>query len=236
MTDGRVLAITGASSGIGAATARAAAAAGYRVVLASRRLGELEALAESLGGDGTALAVGCDVGLWEDNERLIRRAIDVFGRVDAVLANAGFGASYSFLDDDPETWRALVTTNVLGAGLTIRAALPHLLERGDGHLLLTGSVAGRVALPGSMYSVTKWAVSAMAEALRAELRRTHRNHGIRVTLVSPGMVETPFFDPLRDSDLALRAENVAAAVMYALEQPANVDVNEIVIRPVGQSV
>ncbi len=191
---------------------------------------------ESLGGDGTALAVGCDVGRWEDNERLVRWAIDAFGRVDAVFANAGFGASYSFLDDDPETWRAMLTTNVLGAGLTIRAALPHLLERGDGHVLLTGSVAGRVALPGSMYSVTKWAVTAMAEALRAELRRTHGNHGIRVTLINPGMVETPFFDPLRDSELALSAENVVGAVMYALDQPVNVDISEIVIRPSGQSV
>jgi NADP-dependent 3-hydroxy acid dehydrogenase YdfG len=236
MGEGRVLLVTGASSGIGAATARAVAAAGWRLGLAARRENELERLAAELGGPERAMAIGCDVRRWEDDQRAMEATIATFGAVDAVFANAGFGASYSFLDDDPQTWESMIATNVLGAALTIRAALPHMLERDAGHILLTGSIAGRVALPGSLYSVTKWAVGAMAESLRAELRRERGNRSIRVTLISPGAVETPFFDPLRNPELALTAEDVADAVVYALGRPATVDVSEIAIRPVAQHV
>ena len=136
----------------------------------------------------------CDVTEWDDDQALAQAALDSFGRIDAVFANAGFGAKRGFLEESPEHWRSMVLTNVLGVALTIRATLPHLLERGTGHYVLTSSVAGRRALPGSLYSATKWAVTAMGEALRAELRQMHDNTGIRVTLIEPGMTDTEFFD------------------------------------------
>jgi NADP-dependent 3-hydroxy acid dehydrogenase YdfG len=224
--------ITGASSGIGAATARAAAGR-YRLVLAARRLEPLEELAAELGGEDRALAIRCDVTEWDQVEAMAAAAIEHFGRIDAVFANAGFGATRGFLEESVEHWRSMVLTNVYGVALTIRATLPHLLERGDGHFLVTSSVAGRRALPGSLYSATKWAATAIGEALRAELRQMHDNHDIRVTLIEPGMTDTPFFDN-RPGDWALRDEDIAKAVIYALEQRPGVDVNEILIRPTSQ--
>lgn len=232
MTDDRVLLITGASSGIGAATARAAAGK-YRLVLAARRLDELEKLVEELGGEERAVAVRCDVTEWDEVQALAQTALDRFGRIDAVFANAGFGASRGFLEESVEHWRSMVLTNVYGVALTIRATLPHLLERGDGHFLVTSSVAGRRALPGSLYSATKWAATAIGESLRQELRQMHDNHGIRVTVIEPGMVDTPFFDNRPQG--ALDDDDIARAVMYALEQPPGVDVNEVLIRPISQS-
>jgi NADP-dependent 3-hydroxy acid dehydrogenase YdfG len=233
MSDDPVLLITGASSGIGAATARAAAGR-YRLVLAARRLEELEELAADLGGEKRAVAVRCDVTEWDEVQALTQTALDRFGRIDAVFANAGFGATRGFLEESVEHWRSMVLTNVYGVALTIRATLPHLLERGDGHFLVTSSVAGRRALPGSLYSATKWAATAIGEALRQELRQMHDNHGIRVTLIEPGMVDTPFFEN-RPGDSALQDDDIARAVAYALEQPPGVDVNEILIRPTSQS-
>ena len=233
MTDDRVLLITGASSGIGAATARAAAGK-YRLVLAARRLEELEELAAELGGEERAVAVRCDVTEWDEVQALAQAAQDRFGRIDAVFANAGFGATRGFLEESPEHWRSMVLTNVYGVALTIRGTLPHLLERGDGHFLITSSVAGRRALPGSLYSATKWAATAIGESLRQELRQMHDNHGIRVTLIEPGMVDTDFFEN-RPGKSALQDEDIARAVVYALEQPEGVDVNEILIRPITQS-
>jgi NADP-dependent 3-hydroxy acid dehydrogenase YdfG len=232
--DDPVLLITGASSGIGAATARAAAGS-YRLVLAARRLEELEALAAELGGQERALAVRCDVTEWDRVEAMAAAALERFGRIDAVFANAGFGATRGFLEESPEHWRSMVLTNVYGAALTIRATLPHLLERGDGHFLITSSVAGRVALPGSLYSATKWAATAIGESLRAELRQMHDNTGIKVTLIEPGMVDTDFFDN-RPGKWVLQDADIAKAVIYALEQGPNVDVNEILIRPTGQPI
>jgi NADP-dependent 3-hydroxy acid dehydrogenase YdfG len=223
-----VFLITGASSGIGAATARRAAEAGHRVVLAARSAERLEALAAELGGPERALAVACDVTEWEQQQAAVAAALDAFGQLDVVFANAGFGASRSFLGETPEHWRDMVLTNVYGAALTIRASVEALRET-RGHFLLTGSVAGRRVLPGSLYSCTKHAVTAMAEALRLELDGS----GVRVTLVSPGMVDTPFFDA-GVPGWALRAEDVADAVLYAVSRPGRVDVNEILVRPVGQ--
>lgn len=229
-----VLLITGASSGIGAATARAAAGS-YRLVLAARRLEELEALAAELGGAEAAIAVRCDVTEWDQVEAMTATGLERFGRIDAVFANAGFGASRGFLEESVEHWRSMVLTNVYGAALTIRATLPHLLERGDGHFLITSSVAGRRALPGSLYSATKWAATAIGESLRAELRQMHENTAIKVTLIEPGMVDTPFFDN-RPGEWALKDDDIARAVMFALEQPDGVDVNEILIRPTTQPI
>ena len=218
-----VFVITGASSGIGAATARLAAAEGYRLVLAARSADKLDALAAEVGG----LAVPTDVMRWEDNEALIAAAQSEFGRVDVVWANAGFGAARGWLSESPEHWRDMVLTNVLGAAYTVRAAIPALTSS-RGHVLLTGSVAGRKALPGSLYSATKWAVTGMAESIRADLNDT----GIRTTLISPGGVETPFFD--NPSEGRLEPEDIARAVLYALAQPPHVDVNEVLVRPTAQ--
>src|SRR4051812_39641872 len=228
-----VLLVTGASSGIGAQTARRAAEAGYRLVLGARNEKALKKLAAELGGDEKAAAKRCDVTEWREVEALAQAALDSFGRIDAVFANAGFGATRGFLEEAPEQWRSMVLTNVLGVALTIRATLPHLLERGTGHYVITSSVAGRRALPGSLYSATKWAVSAMGEALRSELRQMHDNSGIRMTLIEPGMTDTDFFDQ-RPRD-ALADDDIARAVIYALSEPEHVDVNEILIRPASQA-
>jgi NADP-dependent 3-hydroxy acid dehydrogenase YdfG len=224
-----VFLITGASSGIGAATARLAVAEGWRVVLAARSLERLQSLAHELGGPERALAVPCDVTEWDEQQEMVASALEAFGRIDVVFANAGFGGPRGFLQDTPEHWRRMVLTNVYGAALTLRAGIPALKES-RGHLLLTSSVAGRRALPGSMYSCTKHAVTAMGEAARQDLNGS----GVRVTLIEPGMTDTPFFDQ-RPTD-ALKAEDIARAVLYAVSQPVHVDVNEILIRPVGQPV
>jgi NADP-dependent 3-hydroxy acid dehydrogenase YdfG len=227
MAQDPVFLITGASSGIGAATARHAAQAGYRLVLAARSEDKLTALAEELGGDERAIAVATDVTRWEDNEALVGTALQRFGRLDVAFANAGFGATRGWLNETPEHWRDMVLTNVLGAAYTVRTAIPPLKES-RGHVLLTGSVAGRRALPGSLYSATKWAVTAMGEAIRADLNET----GVRTTLIEPGAVETPFFDT--PSEGRLQADDIARAVMYAVSQPPRVDVNEILVRPTSQ--
>jgi NADP-dependent 3-hydroxy acid dehydrogenase YdfG len=225
--DDKVFLITGASTGIGAATARRAAQEGYRVVLSARSEDKLAQLAEELGGDARALAVPADVAEWADNERLAKTALDRFGRIDVVFANAGFGAQRSFLGDSPEHWRGMVLTNVLGVAYTIRATLEAVRERA-GHVVLTSSAAGRRALPGSLYSATKHAVTAMGESLRQELNGS----GARVTLIEPGMVDTPFFD--NPGEGRLEADDVADIVMWAVGRPPRVDVNEILVRPTAQ--
>jgi NADP-dependent 3-hydroxy acid dehydrogenase YdfG len=226
--DGPVLLITGASSGIGAATARQAQEAGYRLVLGARSEEKLADLAAELGGDERAVARRCDVTDWDDQQALVATAIERFGRLDAALANAGFGAKRGFLEETVEHWRAMIDTNVLGVALSIRAALPHFQSAGRGHMLLMGSVAGRRAIPGSLYSATKWAVTAMGEGLRRDVS----DSDIKVTVIEPGMVDTPFFDD-RVED-ALAAEDIARAIVYVLTEPPHVDVNEILVRPIRQ--
>ena len=228
----KVVLITGASSGIGAASARILGDR-YRLVLAGRRPEPLEELAIELGGPDRAIATPCDVADWDQTEAMVNSALAAFGRIDVVFANAGFGASRGFLNESPEQWESMVLTNVLGPALTIRATLPHLLERGDGHYLITSSIAGRRVLPGSMYSATKHAATAIGEALRQELRSMDDGNRIKMTLIEPGMVDTPFFDN-RPGDSALADEDIARAVDYALSQPGSVDVNEILVRPISQ--
>jgi NADP-dependent 3-hydroxy acid dehydrogenase YdfG len=227
MADDPVFLITGASTGIGAATARHAAQAGYRLVLGARSADKLEALSAELGGPDRAIAVPTDVTEWTDNEAIVAAATERFGRLDVVFANAGFGAKRGWLEETPEHWRDMVLTNVLGPAYTVRAAIPALKET-RGHVLITGSVAGRRALPGSLYSATKWAVTAMGEAIRADLNET----GIRTTVIEPGMVDTPFFD--NPGEGRLEPDDIARAVMFAVSQPPHVDVNEILVRPTAQ--
>ena len=222
-----VLLITGASTGIGAATAELAASEGYRLVLAARSRERLDELAAELGGPERALAVVCDVTEWDDQQRMVAAALETFGRIDVAFANAGFGGARGFLEDTPEHWKAMILTNVYGAALTLRASIPALKES-RGHLLLTSSVAGRRVLPGSLYSCTKHAVTAMGEAARQDLHGS----GVRVTVIEPGMTDTPFFEN-RPTD-PLEAEDIARGVLYAISQPPHVNVNEILIRPTAQ--
>jgi NADP-dependent 3-hydroxy acid dehydrogenase YdfG len=197
--------------------------------LAARSQDKLESLASDLGGSDVAIPLSCDVTIWEDQQAAVASATEHFGRLDAVFANAGFGAKRGFLEESVEHWKAMVDTNVYGCALSIRAALTHFREQNAGHMLLTSSVAGRRAMPGSLYSATKWAVTAMGEGLRAEVA----DSPIRVTLIEPGMVDTPFFD--NPPNGALEPDDIARAVVYAISQPAHVDVNEILIRPVNQA-
>jgi NADP-dependent 3-hydroxy acid dehydrogenase YdfG len=226
-----VLLITGASSGIGAATARLAAASGWRLVLTARSRQALASVADRLGGPGTAVAVPGDVTDWDHVKALPARAMDAYGRLDAVFSNAGYSAPTSFLHGTgtPEQWREMVLTNVYGTALVARAALPEL-ARARGHLLFTGSVAGRVMVPGQLYSATKWAVTAIAQSVRAEVAAA----GVRVTLIQPGLVDAGAVSPGREADPKLAPADVARAVLFALGQPAGVDVSEIVVRPTGQ--
>jgi len=228
----KVFLITGASTGIGLATARLAVEAGYRVVLAARSAGKLKQLAEELGGPERALAVVCDVGDWLSQQRLVDASLNTFGRIDVAFANAGGvrGGRYLGGEDTPEEWQQMLMTNVFGAAVTARLTLPELIRR-KGHLLLTGSVVGRVAPPNNFYSATKWAVTGMAESLRKELIGSE----VRVTLVEPGKVDTPFWQ-LRPDEPMLQAEDLARAVLFAVSQPPHVDVSEVLVRPVGQQL
>jgi NADP-dependent 3-hydroxy acid dehydrogenase YdfG len=227
-----VLLITGASTGIGAATARHAVEAGWKVALAARSEDKLQSLVDELGEDN-ALAHPADVTEFGDQEAFVEATLGRFGQIDAAFANAGFGAARGFLKEDPDQWRQMILTNVLGVAYTIRAVMPHFQERNAGHFLLTSSVAGRRSLPGSLYSATKWAVTGMGESLRQELRQQEGSK-VRVTLVEPGVVDTPFFDSPPSIE-ALQPDDIARIVMFVLEQPARVDINEVLIRPTSQS-
>ena len=163
--DDPVFLITGASSGIGAATARRASEAGYRLVLAARSEDKLQGLARELGGDERAIPVCCDVAEYADQDSLVRWALDAFGRIDVVFANAGFGGPRGWEQHDPDQMRSMVLTNVLGVAYTIRATLPELRERA-GHVVITSSVAGRRALPGSLYSASSVRATSSAPSSR----------------------------------------------------------------------
>jgi len=230
--DDKVFLITGASTGIGMETARLAAKAGYRVVLAARSQNKLEQLASALGGKERALAEVCDVSEWQSMRNLVEVSMQVYGRIDVAFANAGgvWGGGYVGGEDTPELWQQMLMTNVFGAAATARLTLPELMRR-KGHLLLTGSVVGRVAPPNNFYSATKWAITGMAESLRKELLGSD----VRVTLVEPGKVDTPFWRN-RPDDPMVFAEDIARAVMFAVSQPPHVDVSEVLVRPVGQQL
>lgn len=222
---GKTFLITGASTGIGAATARKAAEAGYKVALAARSKDKLEALVEELGGPDAALAIQCDVTSFEDQQRMADKTVNKFGRIDVAFANAGIGATAAGTEDgDPGNWKDMILTNILGVALTAKVCLPQI-KKNKGHILLTGSRAGRATLKGSIYGTTKWAVTGYGYNLREELAGT----GARVTLIEPGMVDTPFFDSPKPQ--GMEAEDVANAVMYAVSQPPHVNVSELLLVP-----
>lgn len=230
--EGKVLFITGASMGIGAAVARRAVEAGYRVVLTARSLDRLEALAAELGPD-KAMALKVDVTEWSELEAAVAATLARFGRLDAAFANAGFTAGtsrYASGDPTPGEWKDMILTNVLGAALTARATLPEIVKA-KGHFFLVGSVAGRVANPGP-YSATKWAISGMGDSIRKEVS----GQGVRVTIIEPGRVDTEFWRNGKPDAQFLHEDDVARAVLYALTQPDHVAINELLIRPTLQEV
>ncbi|MGD1853338.1 MAG: SDR family oxidoreductase [Leptolyngbyaceae cyanobacterium] len=224
MSGKRTLLITGASSGIGAATARQAVAQNFQLALAARSMDKLEQLTQELGSDNVR-AFTCDVTDYASQEKLVDDVIKAFGRLDAVFANAGTGGEAGGFSGAPvESWQKIVNTNILGVAYTLRASL-EAIKKAQGHVVITGSIAGRKVLSGSMYSASKWAVSAIGYNLREEMRGT----GVRVTLIEPGMVDTPFFDDPKPD--ALRPDDVARTVLFALSQPPGVDITELVVMP-----
>jgi clavulanate-9-aldehyde reductase len=239
----QVVAITGASSGIGEATALECARAGAAVALAARRKDRIDALAARITEQGgRALAVATDVGREADARAFIERAQEELGRLDVLVNNAGVMLLGPIAGADTEEWRRMVEANVYGVLYCTHAALPLMLAQGAGHIVNVSSVAGRFARAGSgVYNLTKFGVGAFSEALRQETAPL----GLRVTLIEPGAVATELaehnrpevIDAMRKmfADVTpLAADDIARAILYALGQPANVSVNEMLIRPSGQ--
>ncbi|MFD9686061.1 SDR family oxidoreductase [Kitasatospora sp. NPDC059146] len=234
MTDSPVTLITGGSSGIGAATARRLLAEGHRVAVTGRDGSRLARFAEEAAAKpDTLLTVAADAADHEAVEAAVQATVRTFGRLDTVVANAGYATHDSLADGDPAGWRDMVLTNVLGPALLIRSSLAALKES-KGRIVLIGSVAGLVHTPGNIYGATKWAVTGLAE----NTRRMVTADGIGVTLVAPGRVETNFWEGAGGAPqgLNLTADQIADSIVWAVRQPAGVDVNTVVIRPVGQSV
>jgi NADP-dependent 3-hydroxy acid dehydrogenase YdfG len=243
--DGKVAVITGASSGIGEATAEVLAAEGAAVVVAARRENRLNDLVERINGDGgKALAVECDVTDEEQAHALIRRANDELGRVDILVNNAGVMQLSKVEKGLSDEWRTMFEVNVLALLYTTDAAVQVMKEQGSGHVVNISSVAGRKTRPGvGVYSGTKFAVNAISEALRQELIEDN----VRVTVVEPGAVETELpnhitdeeakegIDALYQLDDILQAEDIANAIAYCVTQPARVSINELLIRPTQQA-
>jgi len=238
---GKVVAITGASSGIGEAAARLLAASGARVMLGARRADRLALIADDIrrkNGEADVLAI--DVSRRADLALLVTRAQDRFGRLDVLVSNAGL-MPLSPLDDlRVDEWDRMIDVNIKGVLYGIAAALPVFRKQGSGHFINVSSVAGhRVGPNGAVYSATKFAVRALSEGLRQEA-----GDRIRVTIISPGAVESELAETISNPDvkqriqdyrkMAIPAEAIAAAMAYAIGQPGNVDVNEILIRPTAQ--
>ena len=225
MTD-KILFITGASSGIGAATARAAVAKGWRVALMARSTDKLADLVEELGEDH-ALALTGDVAKFDDVTAAVASTTETFGGISAVFANAGRGLDTAGIaEGDPEEWQRMMDTNVMGVLWTIKATYA-ALKASKGHLVLTGSVAGNIHLPGSVYGASKWFVHGLGGNMSEEMREW----GGRCTVIAPGMVDTPFFDTPKPDKL--QPEDVAETVMFALGQPARADVRKLTVMPTG---
>lgn len=239
--DGKVALVSGASSGIGEATALALAGEGARVGLAARRVDRLESLARKLGD--AAMVLECDVSDAGACRAAVARVRDDLGGLDVVVNNAGVMLLGPILDADLADWRQMVEVNLLGLMYLTHAALPGLVAQGSGDIVNVSSVAGRVARAGAgVYNATKFGVGAFSESLRQEVT----GRGVRVTLVEPGAVATELtshitHDQTKDaieqwvsSMRPLQSEDIAAAVLYAVTQPAHVSVNELTVRPTDQ--
>ncbi|WP_405385998.1 SDR family oxidoreductase [Streptomyces sp. NBC_01102] len=233
MSASPVTLITGGGSGIGAATARQLLGLGHRVTVTGRGEDRLRSFAEELGNPEGLLTLVGDAADHAAVQSAVDATVEHFGRLDVVVANAGSATHDTLADGDPDGWREMVLTNVLGPALLIRAALPALKETG-GRVVLIGSVAGFVHTPGNIYGATKWAVTGLAE----NTRRMVTGDGVGVTLIAPGRVETPFWDGLGSlpEGRLLTADQIAGSIVWAVGQPEGVDVNNVIIRPIGQPV
>ncbi|MFX0544871.1 SDR family oxidoreductase [Roseovarius sp. S1116L3] len=221
----KVLFITGASSGIGAQTARQAAKAGWNVALFARSEDKLKDLAAEIGDK--AIALPGDVTDLSSLQGAVDQTIKKFGQLNAVFANAGTGLDTAGIEEgDPDEWSKLVDINVKGVLLTLKASYA-ALKKSKGHLVLTGSVAGRVHISGSVYGASKWFVHGLAGNMASDMREW----GGRCTVIAPGMVDTPFFDEAKPDKL--KPEDIANAVVYAIDQPERANVQEVVIMPTG---
>ena len=221
----KTLFITGASSGIGAATARLAVSKGWHVGLFARSEDKLETLVNELGDK--AMALPGDVTNLEEVKAALDRFVEHAGPLKAAYANAGMGLSTSGTEaGDPEEWAKMINVNVMGVLWTTKAAMPHLKPQA-GHLLLTGSAAGRRHLSGSVYGATKWFVHGYGGNLAEEMKA----FGGRCTIIAPGMVDTPFFDEAKPDKL--QPEDVARAAVFALEADPRCAVNEVFLMPTG---
>ncbi|MBV9213856.1 MAG: SDR family NAD(P)-dependent oxidoreductase [Actinobacteria bacterium] len=244
--DGRRIAITGASSGIGEATALAMASEGASVALGARRGDRLEELRERIESDGgRAVALRADVANEASAHEFVTGAAEALGGLDGLVNNAGVMLLGPIEGADTEHWRRMVEVNVLGLLYSTQAALPLLREGGGGDVVNVSSVAGRVANAGSaVYNATKWGVVALSEALRKELTGS----GIRITCVEPGFVETELqghnehpmvreaIERMRNEiGQVLTAGDIAEAIVYAVSQPPRVSINELLVRPTGQA-
>ncbi|RFU83139.1 SDR family NAD(P)-dependent oxidoreductase [Streptomyces triticagri] len=223
--------ITGGSTGIGAAAARRLLARGGRVAVTGRDGAKLDRLAAEFDAGDALLTLPGDAADSDAVAAAVAATVKEYGRLDTVVANAGFAGEGTVADGDPEVWRAMVLTNVLGPALLIRHALPALKET-RGRIILIGSVAGLVNTPGNVYGATKWAVTGLAE----NTRRLVTGDEVGVTLVAPGRVDTPFWDgpgPNHEGIL-LDADRIADSIVWAIDQPAGVDINTLTIRPKRQ--
>jgi NADP-dependent 3-hydroxy acid dehydrogenase YdfG len=240
---GKVVAITGASSGIGEAAALACAREGAAVALTARRLDRIEALAQRISADGgRAIAVQADVGVEDQASAFVQRTHSELGRIDVLVNNAGVMLLGPIQGAPTDAWRTMIHANVFGVLYCTHAALPLMREQGSGHIVNVSSVAGRVARAGSgVYNLTKFGVGAFSESLRQECVPM----GVRVTLIEPGAVATELAGHNRPEVLEqmhkrfegitpLASEDIATAILYAISQPEKVTINEILVRPSGQ--
>ena len=240
----QVALVTGASSGIGMAVARALAQRGVRVALTASRLERLQALAEELtsDGQGEALPLSCDVRTPEDVQAAVKQTLDRWGKLDILVANSGFGYRAPLVDGDIARWKDMIDTNVYGLLLTLKYGVAPMLERGQGHVIVTSSVAGRVpTMLGSAYCGSKFAATAIADVLRQEVGP----RGVRVTTIEPGVVISEFqqvadyppgiLENMLKGATPLAPADIARAVVFAIEQPAHYAISEMVVRPTGQA-
>ena len=242
---GKVAVITGASSGIGEATALALAQAGVKLVLAARREERLEALAQKIKGmEGEAVVFAADLRDAAKAEMCIEKAVEAFGRIDILVNNAGTMLLSPIDRAEPSDWQSMLEINLLSLMYTSRAALIKMRAQGSGHIVNISSVAGRSAGPtAGGYNASKWGVNGFSEALRREAH----GDGVRVTVIEPGVVATELTEHIPDEETRtnyearvgemepLESEDVAAAIFYAITQPRRVNVNEILIRPLDQA-
>lgn len=245
--EGKIVVITGASSGLGEATARHLSALGATVVLGARRLERIEALAQELAGQegrtGKAMAVQTDVTQSGQVKKLVEAAVAAYGRIDVMINNAGLMPHSPLERLKIDDWDRMIDVNIKGVLYGIAAALPYMQQQKSGHIINVSSVAGHKVRPGSaVYAATKHAVRALSEGLRQEVKP----YNIRTTVISPGAVATELPNSITEADvadsvkkiyeLAIPADSFARAVVYAMSQPDDIDINEILFRPTRQEV